>query len=715
MRLDRFRNGKSDDSSKPASLRKSRRKQRYELQEQVGAGGMGLVYRAYDRELDRIVAVKVLRSEYASTLSSLLRLKRELTLASKISDRHVVRVYDFGEIDGKPMISMDWVDGESLASLMGRARVLPPSQVYDFATQMCQALLVIHRADIVHRDLKPGNLLIDRGGRLLVTDFGLARSNRPEDISLNEPGTACGTVRYMAPEQKAGLPADERSDLYSFGIVLLEMLTGTTALEALESVRGRWLSSEAGRYIRSEELGKLAVLDAVIRRCVRLDRSDRYCNAEAVLADLKLAEYKVSSPMPLESNNGGRLPGKLTVTLACLTVALIILLLLFFRRQAGAPAETLSRFESADLLYADAIRTSTPTSGEGELLAAEWKLNDLTKRLTYLPAVQALVDVRIKLYEATTDPKWLTEARKELGSGAAGSLSRQQRTLLQARIDLNANLFSEAVRDLQDDRELLASSADANRLIGRGLEGSGQPAAALLFYRTAVDLSPESWISHNDLGLALLNSGSIEEARIQFVRVTELQPLSPAGFSNLGLVFLYSGDMARARENFEHALERQASPSTYFDLGLTMYFSHQYASAVPFFESGLGIRPNSDLYESGIAAALWHLGREDAGRDAYRRALAMLDEQEQKQALTTEQRCRRALYFARLGDSEMARTTLNSVARSRPEDQTVLYTAAVLAVIDGRRDAARRLLSKALRHGYPPGIAKLDPDLRGIF
>ena len=703
------------DPSQAPKTRRSRRKQRYELQEEVGAGGMGVVYRAFDRELNRIVAVKVLRPEYASSLSGLLRLKRELVLASRVSDRHVVRVHDFGEVDGKALISMDWVDGESLASLLRRVHTLPPSQVYDFATQISKALQVIHAANIVHRDLKPGNLLISRNGELLVTDFGLAHADRPQDRSINEPGFACGTPRYMAPEQMAGLPANERSDLYSLGIVLLEMLTGTAALEALEPLRQHWLSADVSLHIRSEESRKLAMLDTVIRRCLRLDRNERYPSADAIVADLTRGDYERAPPqLETEPERRWKSPRRVAAV-AALTVALAAVPVLHLFRHITETVGA-SKSDSPEQLYARALSTVTPASGESELRAAERDLNEsLRKRPNYSPALQELEEVRIRLYEATADTTWLTRARAALESPAAVSLSKQQRTLFKARIDVNAGLFSQVVRDLQQNQVLLRSSADANRLLGRGLEGSGQLMAALPFYRTAVRLSPELWKGHNELGSALLAAGSLDEARAEFVRVTELQPAAAVGFSNLGLALLYGGDLAHARENFERALELQTSPSVYFNLGLTTYFSHQYASSIPFFESALRMHPDSDLYLSGLAAALWHSGRKEAARGAYLRALALLDELEPKQPLTTEQQCRRALYYARLGDAEMARATLDTVTRFWPEDQNVLYTGAVLAAAEGRRSAAKKMISGAVQHGFSLGLAKVDPDLEAVF
>src|SRR5664280_3492061 len=304
------------ESSRPtlrppsARPRKSRLKECYEQQEEVCAGGMGTVYRALDRALNRTVAVKVLRPELVPGLRNLLRLKRELVLGSRVSDEHVVRVHDIGEVGGKALIAMEWVDGESLAQLLGRVHTLPPSQVHSFAGQICRALGAIHAANIIHRDLKPGNLLIRKDGAILVSDFGLARSVVPQDFSLSRPGESSGTPRYMAPEQLAGLPADARSDLYSLGMVLLEMLTGTTALETIAPLRWRLLATHDDKDLRSAELRHLAALEIAIRHCLHLDRTERCPSAGVLLEDLKLTTAETIPPVsrPRVDFNAGLSP-----------------------------------------------------------------------------------------------------------------------------------------------------------------------------------------------------------------------------------------------------------------------------------------------------------------------------------------------------------------------------------------------------------------------
>lgn len=668
------------------------------------------MYRALDRELNRTVAVKIIRPEFAADLSSLLRLKREVVLASRVGGNHVVRVHDFGEVDGQALIAMDWVDGENLAALLARVHTLPPSQVCVLGAQICAALRDIHAANIVHRDLKPGNLLINRCAEVLVADFGLARSALPQEGSLSFAGESCGTPRYMSPEQLAGLPADTRSDLYSFGMVLLEMLTGVTALEALEPLRERWILSPGEKHIRSGELRKLAALDLVIRRCLQLDRTERYADVEAVLRDLRLADVEIPATHPLAS------VGQASFRLRRSAIAGIASALLLAAVLSGLHIARKRPVASSAQLYARAISLVTPGSNETDLrLAAQTLTEALAQSPNYLPALRARLDVSLRLYQSTADPRSLVDAREALPRATAAGLDKSQGALYLAKIDLYAGLYSAVIHYLEKDAALLASSADANRLLGRALEASGRPSEALSCYRAAIRLSPVSWLSHNDLASILLDMGRPEEASQQFLEVIRLNPESSAGYSNLGLALLDSGELENAQKSFETALERQPASETYFNLGLTTYYSQRYASALPFFQSAIQMRPQSERYVAALADAQRHAGQKSLARETYTRVLSMLDNLERTRKLNTHERCRRALCFLGLGDFGSANAAVDLLEQSGAQDQMVYYTAAVLAVVEGRFIDARKLMAKAFLRGYPAKLAKMDPDLRGLF
>ena len=207
---------------------------RYEIKEIVGAGGMGVVYRAFDRELQEPVAIKTLKPEaMAGGSTSLERFKQEIRLARKIAHRNVVRTYDLGEQDGMYYLTMEYVEGTSLKQLIVSRGKLPVSVTLTVGKQLCRALEVAHAEGVIHRDIKPQNIVVEPSGFLKVMDFGIARlANPPKGKSLTEVGTSIGTPDYMSPEQLAGAELDARSDLYSAGVVLFECVTGRVPFEA---------------------------------------------------------------------------------------------------------------------------------------------------------------------------------------------------------------------------------------------------------------------------------------------------------------------------------------------------------------------------------------------------------------------------------------------------------------------------------------------------
>jgi len=205
---------------------------RYEITEQIGIGGSGVVYRAYDRELGEVIALKTVRPDVlAMDGSALERLKSEIRLARRISHRNVVRTHDLGEADGQYFITMEYVTGTSLRGLIDRGAPLPVPAVVAIAKQLCRALEVAHEQGVIHRDIKPQNMMVQPDGTVKVMDFGVARLAERAS-QLTSAGMVVGTPAYMAPEQLLDDPVDGRVDIYSAGVVLYECLTGHRPVEA---------------------------------------------------------------------------------------------------------------------------------------------------------------------------------------------------------------------------------------------------------------------------------------------------------------------------------------------------------------------------------------------------------------------------------------------------------------------------------------------------
>jgi len=190
---------------------------RYHIEYALGEGGMGSVYKAYDRELDRHIAIKVIRPNLVADASTVQRFKQELLLGSKVSHKHILRIHDLGDVEGLKFISMAYVDGEDLHSILRREGRLPVPRAIAIARQMAQALAAAHAEGVIHRDLKPHNILIDKSGTAYISDFGLAKSLLSSDAAMTRSGELLGTPRYMAPEQVEGRPLDHGAARYRAG------------------------------------------------------------------------------------------------------------------------------------------------------------------------------------------------------------------------------------------------------------------------------------------------------------------------------------------------------------------------------------------------------------------------------------------------------------------------------------------------------------------
>ena len=207
---------------------------RYEILSVLGEGGMGAVYKAKDRELNRTVALKVIRPELARNSAIVERFKHELRLSHQVTHKNVIRIYDLGEGEGVKFITMEFIDGQDLRSLIREKQKFSPEEAVETMRQVCQALDAAHSVGVIHRDLKPQNIIRDTNGRVLVMDFGLARTIGGD--GMTQSGALVGTMEYMSPEQALGQELDQRSDLFALGLIFYELLTGKMPFHAESAI-----------------------------------------------------------------------------------------------------------------------------------------------------------------------------------------------------------------------------------------------------------------------------------------------------------------------------------------------------------------------------------------------------------------------------------------------------------------------------------------------
>src|SRR4051794_27342691 len=283
---------------------------RYRLDAQIGAGGMSTVYKAFDMNLERRVAIKLLHREMSADSDQLERFRREARAVAQLSHPHIVGVIDAGEDENRPYIVFEYVEGETLKDRIRRLGRLPVDESLAYAIEIARALGSAHAHEIVHRDVKPQNVLLDVEGSAKVTDFGIARSLR--DDGLTADGRVLGTTDYVSPEQALGHDVDGQSDIYSLGVVLYEMLTGDVPFHGENQI------SVAMKHVR-EDLPDIqqirpevsATTAAVLDRMTDKDLGHRYADVASLVADLEDA-------LAIEAARSGTSTGEATAVIRTL-------------------------------------------------------------------------------------------------------------------------------------------------------------------------------------------------------------------------------------------------------------------------------------------------------------------------------------------------------------------------------------------------------------
>ena len=268
--------------------------ERYEIIETLGRGGMGQVYRVYDKKIEGEVALKVIKAEISSNKKTIDRFRNELKLAREISHRNICRMYDLHEENGIHFITMEYVPGENLKSFIRRSELLSIGKTIRIAKQICEGLAEAHRQKVIHRDLKSSNIMIDKEGSARIMDFGIARSLGSKDMT--DSGMRIGTPEYMSPEQADAKETDHRSDIYSLGIILYEMLTGRVPFEGDTSsiivARHKRETPENPKSLNNQIPD---ALNNLVLKCLEKTVEQRYQSAVAIIQELEDIEEGITT------------------------------------------------------------------------------------------------------------------------------------------------------------------------------------------------------------------------------------------------------------------------------------------------------------------------------------------------------------------------------------------------------------------------------------
>ncbi len=607
---------------------------RYEILHALGEGGMGTVYKARDRELDRLVALKVIRPDLARNPAIIQRFKQELILARQVTHRNVVRIFDLGEADGIKFITMEFIEGKDLRSLLLEHTKFSPEEAAEIIRQVCLALDTAHSEGVIHRDLKPQNIMRDASGRIVVMDFGLARSL--ESDGMTQTGALIGTMEYMSPEQGLGQELDQRSDLFTLGLIFYELLSGQVpykADSALASLLKR--TQERAAPVSSLDNKVPGVLSNIVSKCLERDPKLRYSSAKELLSDLDAWQGKsaaASIRLPAVQPWGQDIPW---VGISVAAVVLILAVTAFLLRgklfgpSAKGPAGPVASL---------AILPFRNASGDTSL---DWLGNDVAEMLRtdmghsgslqIVPSgrvSQILHDLRIEP-DAALDPDTL---RRIAEFTSADRLLWGQFIKMGGQIRIDATLEDVKTHHTSSlqvtsptDKELPNALQQLAESVQKGLQLTPQAIRDL----KAKLLKPSSQsvqaLRYYTEGMQLSREGRNLDAVKQFEAAVKEDPNFALGYSKLAVTYaaLDYGDKAQQSSQKALDLSDKLSPQEKLLIqAQDAWVTRDYAKAISSYENLDKILPDDFDIQYSLARACEESSAFDKGRAYYDKLLA---------------------------------------------------------------------------------------------
>jgi tetratricopeptide (TPR) repeat protein/tRNA A-37 threonylcarbamoyl transferase component Bud32 len=717
----------------------------YVITAELGHGGMGQVWKARDSILEREVALKVLPPQHIDDPERKDRLFREAKSASALNHPNIVTIYEINSEQGVDFIAMEYVVGETLATLIHRGTLTVDAAVR-LAIQAADGVGRAHRAGIVHRDLKPGNIMVTDEGLVKVLDFGLAKAWAPARVAVDDVtrmastqvGTTVGTIGYMSPEQAIGDAVDARSDVFSFGVVLYQMLSGSLPFAADTQVEIlRKLHFEDPRPLAVVRPEAPAAVATIIERALAKKPADRYATCSEVAAALRqalgataLPETMVATAVHLTARDRrftfDGLRRRLSFLSSRRAAATVVVVLLI--AGAGAALWRLNPVGTRrDSSLTDVAADPPELSRQAAALLARYdKEGNVDRAIANLErALQAdpryatahayLSDAYVRKHLVNPDQQWLNLAREaarravELGPDLAVA------HLASARASFEGGARDEARKRFMRAADLDPVNPMPHVGLGMVFAAERQDAEAEQAFRKAIALGGDDFRPHLQAGQFYYNRARYADAATEWELVRTATPDNVNVLRNLGAVYYFLGRHDEAASSLQRALEVRPAAGIYTNLGTIRFFQGRYNDAVAAFEKAVELSANSYLYWGNLGDGYrWASGRRSEAAAAYRHASDLIKGEIAQKPQDADLRTRHALYLIKMGDAKGALAEIDVVATRSDLSAQMLYRLAVVYELASDRGRSLTAVEGALKAGYPVSELQSEPELLAL-